>query len=719
MLKLPEYRKRLQQYCMKQVKLLILIAACLVGGIASAGPAWRGVITLSQPDGAVLQARLSGDEAAHVMTDLDGRALIQDGDGFWCYALYSPDGSVHSSGEIAGRPRKAHIMNAGAYIPYAALNLKSAEHRRQMLMAHKVMDEDAAPVNKRSCIIILAQFKDLRMTCTRENFSRLINGGNQSARKYFADQFLGECEFSFEIGPLVTLSRTQAYYGHNENGSDANAAEAVAEACTLAAAEGVDFSRFDDDGDGTVDNVFVFMAGKDEADGGGDNAIWSHSWYLEKAGIPLTLGGKKIDRYAVCSELGRARDGRFRIAGIGTFCHEYSHVLGLVDMYNTEVRASEDRTGCLWGTTSVMDHGNRNNAGRTPPYYNAIERDMLGIGQPAALVPGHYVLEPINENGRFLRYDTSNDGEYYLVECRAMTGWDMFAGGRGLAIYHIDKSASDAGYSKVYDRNVTAAERWSSNEVNCNSEHECADMMEASPDATDASQVFFPYGKNNEFSPASVPSFTLWNGSSAPLAIKDIMIAGNNVEFNVVNVTSTLPSQAVDVKCQVFQDAAILQWTSDAPDVPASAKVTWGETGGAGSISEIASYGNGCYSLRLEGLRPLTSYKVSILYESDGVKGKEVNVTFVTKRLYADGYPFIYLNDIERNDDLSFKSGTMIPLIVFNLSNAKAVEWLMDGHPIAPGGSGYFQVDRSCVITAHVTYMDGATDIIEKKMIVR
>lgn len=115
----------------------------------------------------------------------------------------------------------------------------------------------------------------------------------------------------------------------------------------------------------------------------------------------------------MCSELGRGKDGKFRLAGIGMFCHEFGHVLGLVDLYNTEVRATEIRKGYLWGTTSLMDNGCRNNEGRTPPNLNAIERDMLGIGNPEALAEGHYILEPIHENGRYLRFDTANEGEYF------------------------------------------------------------------------------------------------------------------------------------------------------------------------------------------------------------------------------------------------------------------------------------------------------------------
>ena len=574
-------------------------------------------------------------------------------------------------------------------------------------------------VAKRNCIIILAQFKNLEMTYSRENFIRLINTGNHSVKKYFTDQFQGKCEFNFDIGPLVTLGKPFEYYGRNVNGADANAAEAVAEACRLAARQGVDFSKYDDDGDGTVDNVFVFTAGKDEADGGGDNALWSNSWSLEKAGISLTLNGKKINRYAMCSELGRGKDGKFHFAGIGMFCHEFGHVLGLVDLYNTEVRATEIRKGYLWGTTSLMDNGCRNNEGRTPPNLNAIERDMLGIGNPETLAEGHYILEPIHENGRYLRFDTANEGEYFLVECRSQAGWDMYIGGKGLAIYHIDKSSAKTGHSKKYERVATAAERWMSNEVNCNPDHECADMMEALAEAVDASQVFYPYGKNNEFSAESVPAFRLWDGTAAPLAIKDIMIAGNNVEFNVVRNPGTTVPEALELRSQVFQDVAILQWKAETNGASIPAKVVWGPADAEGIEENVYPYDAGEYALRIEGLKPSTTYTVKIQYETESGTGKEITVKVVTKRVYNDGYPFIYLKDIERNTDHSFKAGTMIPLIVYNLSNARGVEWLMDGKEIVPGKDGYFRVDRSCVISAHVTYIDGSTDIIEKKMVVR
>lgn len=694
-------------------KSLIIAALCVMAWAADAGPAWKGTLTLEQPDGTTIQARLAGDEFGHVMTDLSGNALIQNEDGFWCYAVYSPDGTVHSSGVIAGKGiRPASAGN----IPYGILNRNASQLRRQAMDAMTRHDNATMPINRR-CLILLADFPDMKMTHPAERFEGMINGSENSARRYFEDQFMGAASFTFDIAPIVTLSRTHDYYGkNNSKGKDAKAAEAVAEACCLAHENGIDFTPYDNDGDGTVDNIFIFVAGRDEAEGGGDNCIWSHAWSLSAAGIDLTLDGKKIGEYAITTEFSLRKNGKYMFRSIGTFCHEYSHTLGLMDMYDTDMESSGGKSECLWGSTSLMDTGNYNNEGKTPPYYNAIDRDMLGIGKPEELKEGHYVLEPIDHNGRFLKFNTSTEGEYYLIECRAVSGWDRYMGGNGLAIYHIDKSDSPAGYSPVYDREATARERWLSNEVNCRPKHQCADMIEAYVKATDVSQVFWPYGRNNSFSSQSNPAFKLWDGTYSPLAITDIMLEGDNVSFNAVRSESSSPAKVMSSRKDIFQSTAIIQWSTDIADSNAEALVSWGPSGKETFEEKVQPYSPGQYAIRLEGLKPSTAYSMHIHYETGGVKGKETAIAFTTRSLYSDGYPFIYLNSVQRNDDGTFPSGSMLPLVVFNLVNAQGSEWLMDGRSIIPGANGYYKLTRSCVISVRITYIDGATDIIEKEI---
>lgn len=728
----------------------LTLAILVLGLRANAGPAWRGTLTLTQPDGSVLQARVVGDEFAHLMVDLQGHALIQNSEGWWCYAAFSGDGSMHSTGTVAGdklRPasaaggdigevlRKWSAQNKRALVRNPLVATKGGQVAGTWKKAESSSEAEAKSnteagsggtgsntpeVIRKRCLVLLAEFKDLKMSFAQERFENLMNTGESSVKNYLNDQFLGRYEFTFDVAPIVTLSQTHQYYGKNSNGKDSRAAEAVAEACRLAAANGTDFSIYDTDNDGKVDDILLFYAGKDESEGGGDDCIWSHAWKLSAANIKLTLNGKVIDSYAATSELSLRSSGKYQFKTIGTICHEYSHSLGLADMYDTDYGGSGGEADGLWKSTALMDKGNFNNDGRTPPYYNAIDRDMLGIGQCEELKEGHYVLEPINLNGRFLRMDTANEGEYYLIECRTNTGWDIYTRCKGLAIYHIDKSANLTGYSPVYERDASAAERWTSNEVNCRPQHQCADMIESLDKANDISQIMWPYGKNNSFTPQSSPSFTLWYGSSSPLAITDILQIGDNVSFNVVKSESANPEKAIDIRRDIYQDTAIIQWKTDVPGSTSPAFILIGEKGKSetGEMT-VNAFEPGKYAIRLEGLKPATTYTMKIHYEASGVKGEVVNVQFSTKKIYREGYPFIFLNTVKRNEDGSFPAGSMLPLVLLNANKFKAVEWYMDDRSIIADKNGYFKLTRSCKIKAVILYIDGSKEIIEKSMRVK
>ncbi len=747
----------------------LTLAILVLGLRAYAGPAWHGTLTLTQPDGSVLQARVVGDEFAHLMVDLQGNALIQNSEGWWCYAAFSGDGSMHSTGTVAGdklRPasaaggdigevlRKWSAQNKRALVRNPLVTTKGGQVAETWKKAgsssgtgagwtQNCVGEGAASgseaeaksdteagsggtgsntpeVIRKRCLVLLAEFKDVKMSFTQERFENLMNTGESSVKNYLNDQFLGRYEFTFDVAPIVTLSQTHQYYGKNSNGKDSRAAEAVAEACRLAAANGTDFSIYDTDNDGKVDDILLFYAGKDESEGGGDDCIWSHAWKLGAANIKLTLNGKVIDSYAATSELSLRSSGKYQFKTIGTICHEYSHSLGLADMYDTDYGGSGGEADGLWKSTALMDKGNFNNDGRTPPYYNAIDRDMLGIGQCEELKEGHYVLEPINLNGRFLRMDTANEGEYYLIECRTNTGWDIYTRCKGLAIYHIDKSANLTGYSPVYERDASAAERWTSNEVNCRPQHQCADMIESLDKANDISQIMWPYGKNNSFTPQSSPSFTLWDGSGSPLSITDILQIGDNVSFNVVKSESANPEKAIDIRRDIYQDTAIIQWKTDVPGSTSPAFMLIGEKGKSetGEMT-VNAFEPGKYAIRLEGLKPATTYTMKIHYEASGVKGEVVNVQFSTKKIYREGYPFIFLNTVKRNEDGSFPAGSMLPLVLLNANKFKAVEWYMDDRSIVADKNGYFKLTRSCKIKAVILYIDGSKEIIEKSMRVK
>ena len=702
----------------------IILAAILLSGSS----AIKGSFRIYQPDGTSFMAVLKGDEFGKVLMTTDGCAVIKDDDGFYRYAYFNPDGSKESSGYQVGVETPSLVLYSCRNIPWNMIRQKasvSRQERRVRSIAKPVTAATrSASTQSRNCLFILAQFQDVSFmneSTRRQDIMNIVNKeGNNSLLDYLNDQFQGSYEFHFTVGPIVTLSKDHDYYGKNNEdkaGQDLRPQELVREACILSDPF-VDFSQFDDDDDGIVDNVFVIVAGKSEAEGGDPDCIWPHQWYVPN----LVLDGTRVWTYALSTELtvqSRNSNGQlvWGLTNIGTLCHEYSHTLGLVDFYDTDEEGSGGISNGMWGSTDLMDSGNFNNNGKTPPYYNAVDREILGIGRRETMETGTYTLEPVNEEGHYLILENPNDSaEFFLFECRAQRSWDAYIGGSGLAIYHVDMSNRNAGWSDDAGKEVTARYRWENDEVNCNPKFECADMMETSSSAINVSQAFFPYRTVNSFNGNSSPSFTFNDGTPSPLAIANITRRGTSVSFVVYNSSEVVPN-VLGLKAEVYQDAAIITWQSDVPDFTGNANVSWGETSGSRKSVVVEPYDNGMYSLTLEGLSPTTPYTVEVSFERNSVTGEIAVSDFLTKASQDGRKPFIYLEYLSGSrQGGKFLPGTGLPLRVFNAIGS-SVSWTYDGRSVSPDGSGYFHPSSSGTLKAVVSRPDGTRDILAKEIV--
>lgn len=279
-------------------------------------------------------------------------------------------------------------------------------------------------------------------------------------------------------------------------------------------------------GDGQVDYIFFYLAGYNEAESGDEYAIWPQTGYASQEGI--RFDGVTINMFGCASELSGSdlgMDGGGIPSGIGTFCHEFGHFLGLVDLYDTDY-GSGGMSNCLWGKLSLMDEGNYNNSGRTPPYFCAIDRELVGSVNYINLTAGEtYTLSPIQTGGDVIRVPTNNSGEYYLMENRNAEKWDSYIEGAGMVVYHIDKSQTNVD-------GITAYTRWMTNLVNTYAAHECADLVEAFPQAGHISQVFFPGQAGiTGLSAAGDPAFIAWDGTPVGIRLSNIMNYGGNHHF--------------------------------------------------------------------------------------------------------------------------------------------------------------------------------------------
>ncbi len=365
-------------------------------------------------------------------------------------------------------------------------------------------------------------------------------GGTGSARDYYLECSQGLFNPTFDVFGPVTLPQPREFYGaNNSSGNDINPGQMILDACTLLDDE-IDFTQYDRDGDGYIDNVFVFYAGMGEASGGGAESIWPHSWTLNQAlGYVPEFDGLKLDRYACTNEWQGSRPD-----GVGTFIHEFSHVMGLPDLYATSYTGSFTP-----GSWSVMDYGPYNNDGCTPPLFSAFERHALGWLEPVEIDgPKSATLNSIGNNEAFI-IKCGRDTEYYLLENRQNTSWDTYIPGHGMLIWHIDYAPSI----------------WEANKVNNTPEHQYVDIEEADGTQTAGSRDgdAFPGTANvNSFTDDTTPSMVTWTGLRLGLPITDIKESASGViTFDVAGGRPEFPPVTVSPPSDITPESFTASWS--------------------------------------------------------------------------------------------------------------------------------------------------------------
>lgn len=429
---------------------LAALAASTAISSSFAVPAKPGAIDYCQPDGSTICVRLHGDETLNWYTDLEGNPLRPDSEGRLVPA---------SKDWLAARLNPAARFSAPVRTG-AAPSLKTATKN---------------PGSTRPALVILVQFPDKPFSFSRENFSDMLSlpgyayqGAAGSARDYFIENSYGLFSPRFDVYGPVTMENPMSYYGAND---DALAHKMVAEAIRQLDSE-VDFSIYDANADGWIDNIYIFYAGYGEADGGGANTVWPHSSNLYAKGEIIRADGVMAGNYACSNELvGNSR----LLVGTGTFCHEYCHVLGLPDLYPTN--GSEIDTPYYW---SLMEHGNYNGNGRCPAALTAYEREFLGWLSPVEIYAsdrGTLLLPDLSEGLAYKVPIPGDENQWYMLEYRSKTGWDASLPAEGLLIWRID-----------YDRSA-----WDDNRVNNDPERQRVDLVEAGGNPAPASSASHPF----------------------------------------------------------------------------------------------------------------------------------------------------------------------------------------------------------------------------------
>ena len=418
-------------------------------------PARREWRTVTQADGTSIEVQVIGDEFYHYTINRDGQRVRE----------------INGMYEVVGEAPTPEVAKA---------------HRAKAVARRQRQDIGTTPNPAPKGVVILANFSNQSMQSghTQATFDELcnstnctVNAGYPSAAQYFADQSNGSYRPVFDVFGPVTLSHNVAHYGtdlwvedeetgewYQDEGSDSLATDAVVEACRLANQQfTINWADYDSNNDGKIDFVYVIYAGKGQADGGSPETIWPHNWQVSSARhygnctytvSQCKVGGKTIENYAMSGEMSGNSLG-----GIGTLCHEFGHVMGLPDLYDTKY-GTNYKNKLTPGDWNIMDGGSYNGDGHCPPNYDPWEKEFFGWNTSVVLgTDGANISLKANGTDGYKAYQVNSGNKYvgpttagvrYYIENRQAVGWDAPLTGHGMLVWTVNFNAS----------------KWSNNEPN-------------------------------------------------------------------------------------------------------------------------------------------------------------------------------------------------------------------------------------------------------------
>ena len=436
-------------------KILLSIAFALMG-IASgfAAKAHTGLTTITQSDGSQLTIRLHGDEHFSWYSTADDVLLVQVGSNYYV-------AQVEEDGTLKATPQLAHNAGERGTVEEQVINNQNKEKFLNLLNAEpQALAKPIGTVTPAyfphtgspKALVILVEFQDVKFKTSDPvaTFTHYLKGAKGevapeannayvtkgmvnygSVSQYFNDMSKGQFTPQFDIVGPVTVSNNSAYYGGNfGNSTDTNFAKMIAEACKNVSNK-VNFADYDQNNDGYVDLVYIIYAGYSESfSGNSSDCLWpksgTNNFYEPGTNNLLMLDGKQICRYGINNELNATPsdwiDGKPLLNGIGLFCHEFSHTMGLPDLYPTvETSRVDNQNPEYW---DLMDGGEYTYNGYFPTPYSPWEMDVMGWTTPIELGDeAKQVSLNSYASDRTAYKINGENNEYLLIQNIQTDGW--------------------------------------------------------------------------------------------------------------------------------------------------------------------------------------------------------------------------------------------------------------------------------------------------------
>ena len=483
-------------------------------------PSYPGKINFNQPNGIQFSGYIKGDEWQNWHENTDGYKIGKDKDGYWKY-VKSYIGSV------------PHFIDVLANdIPPSGLdkNIKPERLNNNINFLENSFQVD----NNREIWyfpLLLIDFPDMEATYSVETFDDLLNqegyvgsqGPTGSYRDFYLEISYGQFNAYTDVMGWYTSSQPHIYYGDDTPNSSNRVREMIGNAIDEAEAQGVDWSEYDNDGNGYVDGINIVHAGQGAEEGDGSN-IWSHKWNLGP--YARYYDGVWIDSYAINPEKQDAGYNGFPgLTHIGVICHEFGHALGLPDLYDTDNSSSGIGT---WGLMSGGSWGGNGSSPWYPAHMSAWAKVQLGWVDPIVLDDEISITLDINnveENPIIFKLNGPYyTNQYFLFENRQKIGSDQTLKNSGLLIWHINDSQNN-----------------NTNDYNRLVDLEQADGLFQLNDGTNNGDLSDPYPgviNVNRFANETTPSSQYNNGTTSNIIVKDIVEVDGVITATFQNMPS-------------------------------------------------------------------------------------------------------------------------------------------------------------------------------------
>lgn len=546
-------------------------------------------VPVVQPDGTTLQIIARGNQFQHWSETTDGYTVVKSKSGYYEYAK-EQNGRLTGSGIVARNPQQRTLPAQRAMLsltkhasPVAsALQIQQLRQQLSPFRNARTQAEGTMPAKgKIRVLAICVDYPDYPSSISTNSFLGMFNGPSDKPtfRQYFLNNSYGQLDISVDVVGWIRAKKGYENYGHDIDGY-ASAKGLVAEAIEGAEKQGVDFSKYDNNNDGKVDGVIIIHSGPGAEEGGRTEYIWSHRWSMKS----LYFDDRFISDYTIQPE---TRYGGK--VGIGIFCHEFGHLLGLPDLYDTDLSNGKSSGIGEWG---LMGTGGWLGEEASPAGMTAWSKEALGWADVNDITGqyGSYSVKAAGQHNEFYKIRTPNSNEYFLLENRQLAGVDAQLNGSGLAIWHID-SEKTALYPTY-------------NEVNADHRRKGVDLEEADgrddldkgANRGDFGDLFPGLSGATSFNHESRPSTDLYiaaRGSvKTGIGIEDIKEIRDQIEFTYRNDKAGVGETCAEPATATVGNNTSDQYTSwHAFTMPKDGGITLTSTGDNGKVTVYNSCG--------------------------------------------------------------------------------------------------------------------------------